>query len=407
MFFPERVKSINKDDKVLEIGPGATPHPRSDIFLELKYESTEERIEQSGYVGILKTDKPIVYYDGSIFPFEDNEFDYVICSHVLEHVPIKDIDLFMSELRRVAKKGYIEYPNIFYEIINYQEVHLWLMNYRDNKIYFLDKSIFKSSYVHRSFRELFYANDKYMYQAFTRYKDFFFCGFEWENQIDYEIVDNYNALINEDDFIRIKTYFAECKSDHLGKKMEYIYKIHQYIKFHFKKMLSNKLRNYYIDSTAQLEKKNLIKIGKNAEIKDYVIIRTYSNLVKIGEYSQINPFTVIYGGGGVDIGNNVMIAPHCMIAGGNHNYKQTEKPMRFAGGFSKGSIVIEDNVWIGANCTITDGVHIGRDAVIGANSVLNKDVEPYSIVGGTPAKYLGNRLINGFNNTSESEKGNS
>lgn len=395
MFFPERVQSIKKYDKVLEVGPGATPHPRSDIFLEFKYENTDERIEQSGYVGILETDKPIVYYDGSTFPFEDNEFDYVICSHVLEHVPKKDVELFMSELQRVAKKGYIEYPNIFYEIINYQDVHLWFMNYRDSKIYFLDKSIFKSNYAHKSFRELFYANDRYIYQAFARYKNFFFCGFEWKNEIDYEIVDDYNILINEDDFIRIKTFFSECKpakNSNLQKYSKYICNIYSTIKSHFKKFLANKLRkNCYIHPTAQLDKKNLINVGGNAEIKDYVIIRTHSNPVTIGEYTQINPFTVIYGGSGVQIGKNVMIAPHCMLAAGNHDFKQTDKPIRFAGNLSKGPIIIEDNVWIGANCTITDGVKVGRDAVVGANSVVTKDVEPYSIVGGVPARVLGFR----------------
>lgn len=146
-----------------------------------------------------------------------------------------------------------------------------------------------------------------------------------------------------------------------------------------------------ICNTAILEKRKLITIRSYAEVKDYVIIRTYDNPVVIGEYTQINPFTVIYGGTGVYIGDNVMIAPHCMIASGDHDFKQTELPMRFAGNLSKGPIRIEDNVWIGANCTITDGVTIGRDAVIAANSVVIKDVAPFDIVGGVPAKVLGNR----------------
>lgn len=148
----------------------------------------------------------------------------------------------------------------------------------------------------------------------------------------------------------------------------------------------------YVHKAAQLERRELITIGRNAEIKDYVIIRTYENPVTVGEYSQLNPFTVIYGGTGVRIGNNVMIAPHCMIASGNHDYIQTDVPMRFAGNLTKGPIVIEDNVWIGANSTIADGVRIGRDAVVAANSLVNKDVEPYSIVGGVPAKAIGHRL---------------
>lgn len=152
-------------------------------------------------------------------------------------------------------------------------------------------------------------------------------------------------------------------------------------------------RGYSIDSTAIIERKKLVKIGNKSEIKEYVIIKTYENNVLIGSHTQINPFTVIYGGSGVYIGNNVMIAPHCMIAAGDHDLKQLDVAMRFAGNSSKGPIVIEDNVWIGANCTITDGVRIGQDSVVAANSVVTKDVAPFDIVGGVPAKVIGNRKL--------------
>ena len=56
-------------------------------------------------------------------------------------------------------------------------------------------------------------------------------------------------------------------------------------------------------------------------------------------------------------------------------------------------VAIEDNVWIGANCTITDGVRIGRDAVVGAGSVVTHDVAPYDIVAGVPARVIGNRRL--------------
>ena len=126
MFFPDRIKSIEPKDKVLEIGPGATPHSRSDVFLELKYETKEERIAQSGHVGILETDKEVVFYEGGKFPFKDNAFDYVICSHVLEHVD--DADTFLSEIQRVANKGYLEFPTIYYDYIyNFPEHNLFLL----------------------------------------------------------------------------------------------------------------------------------------------------------------------------------------------------------------------------------------------------------------------------------------
>lgn len=162
-------------------------------------------------------------------------------------------------------------------------------------------------------------------------------------------------------------------------------------KMFLRKMITFFKRNQ--DVSAILEDRKLIKIAKTAEIKEFVIIKTYDNPVVIGEYTQVNPFTVIYGGSGVKIGNNVMIAPHCMIASGNHDFKQTKVPMRFAESITKGPIIIEDNVWIGANSTITDGVVIGKDSVIAANSVVTRDVPPHSIVGGVPAKVIGMRVF--------------
>lgn len=148
---------------------------------------------------------------------------------------------------------------------------------------------------------------------------------------------------------------------------------------------------YYISKTAILQRRKFIKLNKRSEIQDYVIIRSNRNFVKIGKNSQINPFTVIYGGSGVIIGDNVMIAPNCMIASGNHNYKQLEKPIRLADNLSKGPIIIEDGVWIGANSVVTDGVKIGQNAVVAAGSVVTRNIDPYDIVAGVPAKKIGNR----------------
>lgn len=148
-------------------------------------------------------------------------------------------------------------------------------------------------------------------------------------------------------------------------------------------------------STVVVWGKENVRIAKSARIMEYVIIRARAKgtLVEIGENSDVGPFTVIFGGKyGVKIGRNVMIAPHCVIASGTHDHKiYPEKSMKEVEGTSKGIIQINDDVWIGSNTTVTDGVTIGKGAVIGANSVVTKDVPPYTIFAGCPAKKIGSR----------------
>ncbi|MCX7249383.1 MAG: methyltransferase domain-containing protein [Burkholderiales bacterium] len=130
MLFPEKITQIQAKDKVLEIGPGALPHSRSDAFLELNFQDDLERILQRG--GVLTEaalgKRPVHYYDGGRFPFSDGEFDYVICSHVIEHVA--DPSQFMQEIFRVGGgRGYLEYPLITYEYLYDFDVHLQFMKF--------------------------------------------------------------------------------------------------------------------------------------------------------------------------------------------------------------------------------------------------------------------------------------
>lgn len=125
MFFPEKITRIKSSDRVLEIGPGSSPHPRADVLLEKKYTSVSEYMAQCGDQGMKAFDKRLVFYGGGKFPFDDSEFDYVICSHVLEHVI--DVEAFVSEIFRVAKAGYFEYPLIYYDYIYGIPEHVTLL----------------------------------------------------------------------------------------------------------------------------------------------------------------------------------------------------------------------------------------------------------------------------------------
>ncbi|MEA5503465.1 acyltransferase [Halotia wernerae UHCC 0503] len=147
-----------------------------------------------------------------------------------------------------------------------------------------------------------------------------------------------------------------------------------------------------ISPTANIECRfgGSITIGNSTEILDYVMLLTYNGNIEIGENCSINPFTIIYGHGGVKIGNDVLIAAHTIIIPSNHNFSSLDKPIRIQGNTSLG-IVIEDNVWIGAGCKILDGVTIGQGSVIAAGAVVNKSIESYSVVAGVPAKLIKKR----------------
>ncbi len=102
----------------------------------------------------------------------------------------------------------------------------------------------------------------------------------------------------------------------------------------------------------------------------------------------------------VKIGNYALIAPGVQILGGDHRYDLPGKPMIFSGRPPVPETNIEDDVWIGRGCIVNAGVKIGRGSIIAAGSVVTKDVPPYSIIGGVPAKILKSR----FEKQSEIEK---
>ena len=140
-----------------------------------------------------------------------------------------------------------------------------------------------------------------------------------------------------------------------------------------------------------------IRIGANSYIYDFVVIRAVGGLgnIEIGEHCYINPGSTIYSGNGVSFGDYVLIAPGCVVAPTNHAFGRRDLPIRKQGWLpSRGGCVVENDVWVGANCTLLDGAHIGRGAVIAAGSVVKGCVEPFSIYGGVPAKKIGERESN-------------
>jgi len=139
------------------------------------------------------------------------------------------------------------------------------------------------------------------------------------------------------------------------------------------------------------KKLNSLIVDDNTYIHRNCIIRCAYGHVYIGQRCTLNPFGYIRGSSkGVSIGDYVRIGPGVVIIASNHRFNQKDKLIIEQGIDAKG-IVIENDVWIGANVTILDGITIGQGSVISAGSVVTKSIDPYSIVGGIPAKLIKKR----------------
>ncbi|MDO8651589.1 MAG: acyltransferase [Undibacterium sp.] len=111
--------------------------------------------------------------------------------------------------------------------------------------------------------------------------------------------------------------------------------------------------------------------------------------VVIGEGSVVNSGCVLYTGNGIQIGKDVAIASNCTFAPVNHAYQDKKRRICEQGFIpSKGGIVIEDDVWIGANCVILDGAILRKGCVIGAGSVVRSEVPAYSVNVGNPLRLV-------------------
>ena len=137
--------------------------------------------------------------------------------------------------------------------------------------------------------------------------------------------------------------------------------------------------------------------GERIELGDRVRVMTHVQLwatatgaIHIGDGTYLGDYTHIVSNGDVRIGKDVLIAPFCYIQDTDHGFDIPDLPI--AAQASKTSpIVVEDDVWIATHTVITRGVRIGRGSVIGANSVVTHDVEPFAIVAGSPARPIGSR----------------
>ena len=136
--------------------------------------------------------------------------------------------------------------------------------------------------------------------------------------------------------------------------------------------------------------RRLVKIGKHTNVHPTVVIRE-GEYISIGDHCLINHNNLLQAGkskyGSITIGNYVHTGVNVMFMAFNHGFYTTEIPTKEQD-YMDAPIVVEDDVWIGGGSIILSGVTIGKGAIIAAGAVVNKDIPPYAIVGGVPAKVL-------------------
>jgi len=142
-------------------------------------------------------------------------------------------------------------------------------------------------------------------------------------------------------------------------------------------MTFNRLRCFFL-------KKILRRFGKDNEFDSRVYIGDGSDL-EIGNHCQINCNAWLVN---VKIGDYVMIAPEVVFISKLHGFSRTDVPMVLQGVINGAQTIVDDDVWIGRRAIIMPGLQLGEGSVIGAGAVVTKDIPPYSVVAGVPARII-------------------
>jgi SAM-dependent methyltransferase len=209
---------IKKNDRVLEVGGGHRPHPRANVVVD---KFTHSNFHRSGDLKVLKN-QTFLEADGEDLPFGDKEFDYVICSHVLEHV--ENPEKFLSEQFRVAKRGYMETPSLLGEALYARESHKWIIQEFNDIMYLVDKKKINFYYGYDMVELLqgYLPTNSIGYKILERtHPNMFTNRVEWEDDFQYEVNSEDPELLkyfkgpwkNEwaDKFFPSKTKFQELK----------------------------------------------------------------------------------------------------------------------------------------------------------------------------------------------------
>jgi len=181
----------------------------------------------------------------------------------------------------------------------------------------------------------------------------------------------------------------------------YIKKVFKKIKYQWSLYKFSAYNHMIFEEDVEVRTIGRLSVGENTIVGSKSLLHCggrkwcdYKGRIKIGKKSYIGPHSVLFGAGEIEIGNNVLLGPGVICVSHQHSYKELSKvmqdqPMEF------GKITIEDDVWIGSRATILPNIKISRGSVIGAGAVVTKDIPPFSVAVGVPAKVIKSRGIVG------------
>jgi acetyltransferase-like isoleucine patch superfamily enzyme len=149
--------------------------------------------------------------------------------------------------------------------------------------------------------------------------------------------------------------------------------------------------NVIIEHGALILKPERVRIGSDVYIGHYAILRGYdTNDMVIGDHTWIGQFCYINSAGGVEIGSRVGVGPYVKMMSSRHREEGRDVPILLSD-LEFAPIRVKDDCDIGIGAIILPGTTVGRGSIVGAGAVVTRDVEPYSIVAGVPARKIGER----------------
>jgi len=181
------LKGLKASDLVLDIGSGDKPHWRADVIADKFLHDDQQR--NSGRV-LLDKRKLFVKADVAKLPFQDKTFDFVYCSHLLEHVD--DPGQAIKEIIRVGKAGYLEVPSAGMDLFKPFISHLWFCHRRGNQLIFFQRESQSNFYtdVLTQFGQQYFLTPLWQYFFAKEFRSAFI-GLFWQGKIDYQVVRNH------------------------------------------------------------------------------------------------------------------------------------------------------------------------------------------------------------------------